>query len=463
MKPRFVLLCVLATVMGTAVAVFPAQPPQVKPETKFVVLPDGSRAPLVNREKMRTHKTTKKFSLPPPLKDLPGIPDTFDYTKMKNGTAISFPILGNNQYGDCYYVAPLHLIQSTSGVSGNKQVVFDEKMVINRYLKVSGGDNGLSDDDIYPEWKAGLVGPQGPYKLIDYATVDPGDIKSVKFAMYHCGGVLTTHSLRTTWESGIKAGMIWDATGRIDPYAGHAVHQAGVDSRGYLMTQTWGLQVFLTPAGLANSDAEVIVCISPTWFDAAGFTPNGTHYDEISNYWYSATGRKLPQGLYPPPVTPPGPPIPPNPPVPVTGGFTGVETATTTWKDGWKIGPTVYTSSTSPMKIPNVDSDTHEIDLSTLGPIRRAIAKRKIVQLLEDNEHGDYAVKGDKIIITRKAGVDWNAFLDFLTKLLPIILQIISLFGSGAEPTSMIGECRYMGHGLAVSLSAVTGTLALSW
>ncbi len=422
---------ILAALFVGVVGLLPAAQPVPQPELKSIALPDGTSVRVVNRDKMRM-KGAKKFALPAKPLDLPPAPAAFDYTKTKSGTAIAFPMLGNDQYGDCFYVAPAHYTQSIVAYSTGSQIAFDKTKLVNRYLKISGGDNGLSDDDIFPEWENGIVGPGGPYKILDYATIDPADPKSVKAAFYHLGGGLTTHSLRTTWEANIRPGMVWTNDGRIDPNAGHAVHQAGVNPDGTFKTITWGMEVKLTESGLANSDAEVIVVVAKDWFDAKGYTPNGTHYDDVAKFWLAGTGRKLPQGLFPPAVPdPPKPPTPPNPPLPPVGGLTGTET---TIYAGGRIVSRSFVPGTVAPTTPNVNADTHKIDLAPhlahiVSERRRERVRARVIAAVSDHDGVDVKVNGDEITLTRKVGFDPNKWLDFLTKLMPFILQLIALFG----------------------------------
>lgn len=323
--------------------------PAPKPKEMYIQTPDGEKFRVVDREKMRVHGG-KKFSVSAPgakeaLKDVKPAPATFSYGTMKDGTPIKFPVLGNNRWGDCFYVAPAHLTQSVVGMRKGIQTDFDEAKLVARYKVLSHGDNGLSDDDILPEWKTGIVGPKGPYKILDWATIDPADTASVKTALYYMGGLVTTHCLRTTWMSNIRNGMVWTNDGRIDRSAGHAVHLYSVNTSGNFGVTTWGLQVEMTPAGLANSEAEVIVPVPVDWFDSRGYTPNGTHYTEIAKVWEIGTGRKLPQGVFPDPgpeptPTPPVPPtpVPPSPPAPSSGSVVvDPSTRTVTIPDGWTV------------------------------------------------------------------------------------------------------------------------------
>jgi len=305
---------------SAVLAAEPAPPPR-EVEEPVVTLPDGTRIRTVDPGQMKFKSVGATFSLPvgdtSALKDVKPPPAEFDFGRMKDGTPIQFPMLGNDRYGDCFYVAPAHQVQTWIGMSQGKQLDFDQTALVRRYLRLSPRDSGLGDDQVIPEWKAGIIGPNGPHKILDCATIDPGDWNSVKTAAYYLGGLVTTHSLRTTWMNP-RPGAVWDKTGVINRRAGHAVQETGVLVKGgkeTLQVNTWGMQVYMTAAGLASSNAEVLCSVSPEWFDSRGYSPVGVHYNEVARVWLAGTGRKLPQGLFPDPVPEP-PPAPPKPPEP---------------------------------------------------------------------------------------------------------------------------------------------------
>ena len=56
-----------------------------------------------------------------------------------------------------------------------------------------------------------------------------------------------------------------------------------------------------------------------------------------------------------------------------------------------------------------------------------------IVAAVSDNDHADVTVKGDKITLTRKAGIDPDEFAKFLDVILEFIKKLIELFGGFSE------------------------------
>jgi hypothetical protein len=435
-----------------------AQPdvaPPPKPKAMFVTDENGKPIGRVveDREELRFKSVKTKFASAPT--DIAAPPAEFDFT---SGGKWVNNVLGNNRWGDCFYVAPAHQSQCWCGMNGNP-FVFSESALVARYRTLSPRDTGLGDDDVIPEWKAGIVGPNGPHKILDVALVDPSDWASVKSACYRLGGVLTTHRLRTTWESGIKNGMIWDKTGSIDPRAGHAVHQGGaktVAGKEVLLTSTWGLQVYLTKDGLANSDAEVLASVSKEWFNERGYTPVGDHYNDVAKYWLAATGRKLPQGLFPdpgpPPPTPnPNPPPGPPPPSPIAGDVVIDPVAkTVTVPAGWKVvgggaiplPPSAGTSIGHKFVMDRAAKKLARKDGAGLivSDAELAAAKAKIEKALAAAETSpDQLLKdagapigagGDKIAGPLTDLLDWITSHEAeIEKVIAIILKLVALFG----------------------------------
>ncbi len=245
---------------------------------------------------------------------IPTPPAAWDGSK---GRSIKYPILGNNQYGDCYYADMCHCVQTFTGNGSGMPVAFDVNAVTARYKQLSGGDNGLGDDQVFPEWKGGIVGPSGPHKILDDMTVHPDDDAAIRLGMWLFCGCSYTASLLNTWLQNPQPGQVWDADGRPDPSAGHAMHLSGYDQT-YYYDETWSLDpaIKLTPAGLKASDPEITVQFSLEMFNSQGIAPhNGMSYVQLATLWVQLGGASLPPSPFPPAPLPP-PPVPPLPPVP---------------------------------------------------------------------------------------------------------------------------------------------------
>src|ERR1700692_3473699 len=136
----------------------------------IVTLPSGQKVRLVPREQLRFKLHGRSLAYPAHLQALaavmPAPPAAFDGSK---GRAIVYPMLGNDQYGDCYEADPLHCVQTWTGNVGT-QAQFTTAAAVAEYLALAGGDNGLSDAEVFPHWKN--PGFQG-HRILDEMTVDP--------------------------------------------------------------------------------------------------------------------------------------------------------------------------------------------------------------------------------------------------------------------------------------------------
>jgi hypothetical protein len=277
---------------------------------------------LVPRDQLRHRSHGRTFRVPVHLKgllsSLPTPPAVFSWSK--NNT-VKYPILGNDNYGDCYYAAVAHASQTWTANSGT-ECSFDVNALIARYKVLSGGDNGLNDAKIMPEWRSGIVGPKGPRRILDEMTVDPRDDASTSLAMWSGGGLIYTAALFDAWYANPKPGDVWDAVpGMPNPAAGHAMYLTGKSADGTYSLQTWGFNppINLTPNGLKTSDPELIVAISLDQFDSNGICAfTGMTYDQKAAFWKQCGGGTLPPSPFP--VTPPVPPPVPPPPPPAPPG-----------------------------------------------------------------------------------------------------------------------------------------------
>lgn len=266
------------------------------------LLPNGQAIHLVDREQLRFHGK-KQLSYSSSIQGFvsqPTPPPVFDLSK---GETIKFPILGNDQRGNCYYTAACHLVQCFNGLVG-RLINFDTQAVIRRYDQLSPRDGGLNDNQMIPEFKAGIVGPNGPHKIIDDVQVDPDDDAAVTQAMWLCSGLIWTTALRTNWmPSRTHAGSRWTNDGGLNRNAGHAMILTGKNAEGNYDVRTWGLSpcVTLTPAGLKSSGSELLACASLEQFDERGFHPCGLHYLDVAPAWKSLGFTGIPANPFPEP------------------------------------------------------------------------------------------------------------------------------------------------------------------
>lgn len=297
--------------------------------SRIHIFPSGRRIALVKRQQLRVSAAVRRsldvktlIGPPPPPKN----PSSWDNS---NGEKLDYQCYCNgppwpNPVGDCYYEAIIH---GSSNFTGNstpgQEFEAVAEQVYNRYTTLSGGDNGLDDQQAMPEWLGGVVGPNGPRKILDYmvVTAAPGSADWQEF-MWLSGGLIWTCSLLQAWLNIDSPGGVWDAGSPADPDAGHAMFLTGRKSlTGPTDTRTWGITppIQVTDAGFAAAQSEFIAVFSVDQFNpTTGLCAfSGMSWEDKRQWWISVGGKDVGASPFGPPVPPT--PIPPNPtpPTPV--------------------------------------------------------------------------------------------------------------------------------------------------
>lgn len=274
----------------------------------------GKTFKFPSREQMRRKGARRMFARLGHVQEaeVPAPPASCDWS---HGETIAFPVLGNDEEGDCYMAAALHIIQCYTGQYG-PAAQFDAQQVLARYEQLSGGDNGLSDDTIYPAWIDGLLGPNGPHKIHDSLIVNQHDSQTMKLAIWGMGGCLLTVSLPSGAANNANPGAVWDADGT-PSVGGHAIILTGYPNDQYYDLRTWGLSppIKVTPAFIAANDGEVIVVFSEEMFHpVTRLSPAGFTWEQTRQIWIQHGGKDVGPAPWVDPVPTPTPvPVPPGP------------------------------------------------------------------------------------------------------------------------------------------------------
>lgn len=219
---------------------------------------------------------------------LPTPPSSIAKTRIAIAKSLTYPMMGNADYGDCTVAAAGHTVQSETWyeerVSQGPYSGFTpaDTNVVAEYLKLTGGaDNGLALLDVLKPWQqTGLWG----HKLAAYAEVpwaDPSLSASV-----------TRKLLKTsTWLAGSTYLAVWlPAALQRDPYnwtkvgtgadwragswGGHCIPTLFYASNVHWIV-TWGKLIPVTEAFLRAYADEAWMPVSRDWVNARGKTPNG--------------------------------------------------------------------------------------------------------------------------------------------------------------------------------------------
>ena len=260
--------------------------PDIQVTTKKVWLPlRNHSAVLLDREAMKVGHPAEKMHKPTKPLPTPKLP--IDWAK-----SFSFPILGNNIYGDCMIVAAQHGDNTFTANVGSESN-FNADATVAWYLKESGGDNGLNDGQVISDWLTGL--PSVPAaKIMDSLSIDTTDAELVQQAIWLFGGVHFGLSIPDAWYNNFTTGYVWDAPATADAKNGHGVWWNGVNAQGHYRLETWGTYGWITPAGVADCNPSGFTVFSLRWFDGKGIAPNGYSYAQLADYWKQMGGKTLP-------------------------------------------------------------------------------------------------------------------------------------------------------------------------
>jgi hypothetical protein len=167
---------------------------------------------------------------------LPRPPASVDW----GGSVTSWPMDGNDRYGDCTVAAAAHLMQSWNAQTGQKDTVPTEQQVVDTYLQLSGGqDTGLVESQVLHAWQTtGLWGN----RIVAYAPVNVHALVAIRQSIALFGGVFAGIQVPANAQQQFQAGKPW----MLEPgwqdqpiVGGHAVPLLGYDAQG-LHCVTWG-------------------------------------------------------------------------------------------------------------------------------------------------------------------------------------------------------------------------------
>lgn len=243
----------------------------------------------------------------------PQAPVPFDH-----GAKIKYPMLLNDQLGCCFYSGICHQDQTWTGWRG-PQSQFDLAVFRQRYLSLSGGDRGLSDQDVQGEWKNRYLADVKEAKAFDYQYINVTDPSQLDAAIYEMGGVNFTFTVANAWISNSDEGALWEADTYRQNNNGHAVLLVAVKvtpaGRKYYKLITWGTYVWIHEDAIKVCNPDGFVAASVRWFDAKGYAGTGRHVTQLSDVYAKASGRTYPASVISlfPPLTPDPVPVPPVP------------------------------------------------------------------------------------------------------------------------------------------------------
>jgi hypothetical protein len=275
-----------------------------------------------------------------------------------NGSVTLGPTEGNVSepgqigYGDCGEAMCArgdNILTYGQGHTGFTESTFTTSSLTSQYLKVSGGDNGLSEDDVTTGiWSVGIAGnPQAV--AVAYLNFDCTDVPLTQYLTDQfyiwCLGWSVPNKFIQEWTPG----SVWMSAGIPDDSNGHFTVMASVltgtmssqSVQGATRQYTWDNFSYAGPDFIASVNPQAFVAFSPRQFNmATGLDSKGRHITAQAAAWSAIGGAPIPLATINafPPLGSPTPitPTPVNPtPISVTPTPTPISTipSTALWID----------------------------------------------------------------------------------------------------------------------------------
>lgn len=234
------------------------------------------------------------------------VPVTFDFS----ATVPAFPMLGNDQYGDCVEAACLHANQIYT--DGGYQPTSGD--ALRMYSAVTGftpnnpnSDQGTIITDAL-NWLIDNPFPGDSTKLNTYFSVDVNNDNEVNTALWLSGGLVIGFDIPYSAVQQFDNGQVWDYVPGSPIVGGHSISLYGLQGS-VKEGVSWGLRQSMTEAFWSNYVSEAWMLADENWVSAYG----GRAANLLDFAAINADVEELWPGT-PAPFTDPGtPPPPPNP------------------------------------------------------------------------------------------------------------------------------------------------------
>jgi hypothetical protein len=215
---------------------------------------------------------------------LPPLPQVFGH----DGLIQSWPMLGNDEFGDCVWAGAAHETMLLTQEAGNETVFTDED-VLSDYSAVTGFDpkNPSTDQGTDVQHAAqyrqatGIVDSVGNrHKIVSYLSLTPGNITDLYLATYLFSCVGIGLQLPQSAMDQAEQNQTWDVVPGSPTVGGHYVPLVGRDASGVLHTVSWGKKQFMTEAFLKAFCDEAWAYVSQENL-VNQKSPDGFDYDTL--------------------------------------------------------------------------------------------------------------------------------------------------------------------------------------
>jgi len=244
-------------------------------------------------------------------------------------SGISLPIDHNDQYGTCGEAMAAHVdnvLTFGQGKPGWTESVFDQAKILSQYLRVSGGDNGLSEQDVVDRiWKVGIAGVSAAV-IADSLDIDITNVNLTRYLIDQFYAVCMAWSVPDQFFNDFATGATFANPGIPNPNNGHFTPLVDVTTDGYYRIVTWGSWCWASPSFVHSVQPQSFCQFSARQFNSQGFDSKGRHVSAQAAAWVamggSSTAVAKVVAMFPPlpgptPVPVPVPPTPTPTPTPV--------------------------------------------------------------------------------------------------------------------------------------------------
>lgn len=215
---------------------------------------------------------TPALSAPPAKVDLTG--------KVK-----SWPMMRNDQLGDCTCAAAGHLIMEWTANGGKKMVTPTDAQITAAYSAITGynpqtgaNDNGAVEIDVLNYWRqSGIAGD----KIGAYVALEPANNTHIMDAVYIFEGCYIGLQLPNSAKTQTQNNKPWSVPpggavgdGAKGSWSGHAVPVVAYDARS-LTVVTWGALQTMTWGFWAAYSDEAYAILSTDYLNGKKKTPHG--------------------------------------------------------------------------------------------------------------------------------------------------------------------------------------------
>jgi hypothetical protein len=210
----------------------------------------------------------------------------------------SFPMLGNDEVGDCVIAGIMHLIQVWTAMGGNP-AIFTTANALADYSAITGYDPNNPDSDQGTDMRTalqygvdtGFIDANGNrHKIGAFMLLQSGNLQELAEAVYLFGGAATGFQLPESAQEQFSDGQTWDVVPGSPIEGGHCAPVVARLMTGSLDLVTWGKEEPATPAFIVQYCDEPWAVLSPEMM-VNGVTMDGFNLAQLHADW-----NALPRG-----------------------------------------------------------------------------------------------------------------------------------------------------------------------